>query len=211
MIRELYAPNYEERRQDTFLRAAGRCENSRDGQRCPHRLGTLKISHAHNLYFEPLLIHHPNDDPWNPDAEMIAVCASCHMKLHRMPDANGKIPARKPGYKVISLNHLLCRLATTVGLTIEPHEECRVHWSLGPFEAEAADPPDAICMAMHWLAAEVRDLQTELAGAQAENLRLTEAIVRSRCAEEKGGAALMQRTAPGQTNDERKGKGQSDE
>lgn len=159
-MRELYAPNYEERRLQTLIRSEGRCEHVINGRRCPNRIGTLKISHAHNLYFEQLLIHHPNNDPWNPDADMIAVCASCHMKLHRKPDTNGKVSARKQGYQVVSIHHLLCRLAG-VGFTITPNEECRFNWSIGPFAAEAADPIDALVMALHWLTAEVGDLQRE--------------------------------------------------
>ena len=125
MMRELYAPNYEARRLETLLRSEGRCENVVDGRRCPNRIGTLKISHAHNLYFEQLMIHHPNDDPWNPDAEMVAVCASCHMILHRKPDGKGKVPPRKPGYKVIGTDHLLHRLAG-VGFSASYTDDCRV-------------------------------------------------------------------------------------
>jgi hypothetical protein len=190
MMRELYAPNYEERRLETLLRAEGRCENKivdENGEvlwRCPHRLGTFKISRAHNPCFEQLLIHHPNDDPWNPGAEMIAVCASCHMILHRKPDTDGKVSARKQGYKVIGINQLLCCLAA-VGFTVVPNKECRFNWSIGPFAAEAADQIDALVMALHWLTAEVRDLQRELEQQRAECRRLTDMQIRLQQAEER--------------------------
>ena len=186
MMRELYADNYEERRQETLMRAEGCCENKRDGQRCPNRLGVFKISHAHNAYFEPLLIHHPNHDPWNPLAEMIAVCASCHMLLHRKPDTNGKVPPRKPGYKVVSTEFLLARLAG-VGFSASFNEECRVSWCFDScgFQAEAADMVDALVMCLHWLGGEVRDLREALACVQTEQRRLTDIVTRTGQAEER--------------------------
>ena len=51
MMRDLYADNYPQRRLEVLLRAEGRCENTVDGQRCKNRLGTFKISHAHQPYF----------------------------------------------------------------------------------------------------------------------------------------------------------------
>jgi len=184
MMRDLYADNYLKRRLEVLLRAEGRCEHTIDGKPCPNRLGTFKISRSHQPYFEQLYMHHPNGDPENPDAEMIAVCASCHMKLHRQPGPNGKAPSRKQGYKVISMEQLLCRLAA-VGFTVAPNEECRVDWSIGPFAAEAADPVDALLMALHWLTAEVGDLQRELEQLRAECHRLTDVQTRMGQAEER--------------------------
>jgi hypothetical protein len=183
-MRDLYADNYPQRRLEVLLRAEGRCENKIEGQRCPNRLGTFKISHSYQPYFEQLYMHHPNSDPENPDAEMIAVCASCHMKLHRQPESNGKTSSRKQGYKVISINHLLCRLAS-VGFTAVPNEECRFDWSIGPFTAEAADPVDALLMALHWLTAEVGDLKRELEQQRTACHRLADMQTRMRQAEER--------------------------
>src|SRR5207248_3131836 len=137
-----------------------------------------------NLYFEQLLIHHPNDDPWNPDAEMVAVCASCHMILHRKPDGKVKVPPRKHGYKVIGTDHLLHRLAG-VGFSASYTDDCRVIWQLGPLTSEAVDMLDALTMCLHWLGAEVRDLQEGLANAQRDNRRLTDIVIRTRQAEER--------------------------
>ena len=191
MMRELYAPNYPQRREEALLRAAGRCENMVDGQRCPNRIGTFKISHAHNLYFEQLYIHHVNDDPENEDAELICYCASCHMKVHRQPVADGKASPHKQGYRVVKLERLLCSLAA-VGFSASYNEECRVNWRLGPFAGEAADMLDALTMCLHWLNAEARDLQEALDHTQMENRRLTDMLVRIQQAEERrqGDAAL---------------------
>jgi hypothetical protein len=184
MMRELYAPNYPQRREAALLRAAGQCEKIVDGQRCPNRIGTFKISHAHNMYFEQLYVHHVNSDPENEQAELICYCASCHMRAHRQPGPGGKAAPRKQGYRVVKLEQLLCSLAA-VGFSAYHTEECRVIWQLGPFTGEAADMLDALTMCLHWLSAEVRDLQEELIGAQGENRRLTDIIIRTRQAEER--------------------------
>ncbi len=162
MQNSLYADNYQARRLETLLRAKGRCEGIVGGKRCPNRLGTFKISHAHNPCFESLHVVHVNDDPENPNAELKALCPACHMRLHRQPGSNGKAAPRKQGYKVIGIAQLLLKL-TGAGFSTCQDEEGRTCWQLGPLEAVAADPVEAIIMAMHWLGAEVGNLQAELA------------------------------------------------
>lgn len=186
MMRELYADNYPERRLEALLRSEGRCENLIDGRRCPNHLGMFKISHAGNACFEQLYIHHPDHDPWNPEAVLVVVCSSCHMRLHRQPEQDGKILPRKRGYRVIGIDHLLHRLAG-IGFSAHPNEECRVTWSFDPcgFQADAADVLDALVMCFHWLGGEVRDLQEALVQAQAEQLRLTDIVTHIDQAEER--------------------------
>lgn len=158
MIHDLYPSNWRARRLECLLRAGGRCENVIDGKRCPRRLGTLRISRAHNLIVESLHVIHVNDDPENPDAELRAYCPACHMRLHRCPGSDGKTPRRKRGYHVVSVHQLLARLAT-YGRVVSPNETGGVTWHLGLFEAEAVDPIDAIASALHWLTAELQALQ----------------------------------------------------
>jgi len=184
MIHDLYAPNYEERKLAALIRSGGRCENVIHGKRCTHCLGTFKISRARNAGFEHLHIHHVNDDPHNPDAELMVLCDSCHMKRHRQPGADGKVSPRKVGYHVISIHPLLLSL-TSAGFCVQPNEVCGATWQIGTLQGEAADPLDAVGMAMHWLSAEVRDLQKELTHAQAEKLRLSDMVIRTQQAEER--------------------------
>src|SRR6266567_4770925 len=108
MQAKLYAANYAQRRIETLNRSGGRCENIlANEKRCPVRLGDWRITHSYQLQFEQLLIHHPNGDPENPDAEMIAVCWACHMRLHRRPGpGRKKASARKQGYDVIRIPYL---------------------------------------------------------------------------------------------------------
>jgi hypothetical protein len=186
MQAELYADNYQERREQTFLRACGRCENILDnGERCPVKLGDWRITHSKQLQFEQLLIHHVNGDPENPDAEMIAICWSCHMRLHRKPGpGRKKASARKRGYEIIRIPYLFALLARS-GLATWSTADGRVGWQIGMLTGEANDSIDALLMALHWLSAEVRDLQEALAQAQAENQRLTDRIIRTQQAEER--------------------------
>ncbi len=168
MQASLYAANYPKRRREALLRSEGRCEQLlENGQRCSHRIGVLRISRAGNPLFEQLLVHHPNQDPWNPEAELLVVCSRCHMRLHRQPSEPGKkAAARKHGYHVMSLDHLNVRLQD-VGLLLVPTEEGRIRWQAGPFEAEAEDVVTALTMAAHWLIAEVSDTRHEIALLQA--------------------------------------------
>lgn len=186
MMPELYAPNYPQRRLEALIRSEGRCENIINGKRCPNHLGMFKISRAGNACFEQLYIHHPNQDPWNPEADLQVVCSRCHMLLHRQPEQDGKVPPKKRGYRIIGVDHLLHRLAG-VGFRAHYTEECRVAWSFGPcaFHAEAVDMLDALTMCLHWTGGELRDLQEALEAAQAENRRLTDRLIRLQQAEER--------------------------
>jgi len=55
MMRDLYADNYEERR-EVLLRAKGRYETSVGGQHCKNRLGAFTMSHAYQPYVEQFSI-----------------------------------------------------------------------------------------------------------------------------------------------------------
>jgi hypothetical protein len=162
MQAKLYAPNYQQRREETFNRADGRCENKlADGERCPVSLGDWRITHSHQLQFEQLLIHHPNGDPENPDAEMMAVCWACHMRLHRKPGpGRPKGGARKQGYDVIRVPYLM-ELLARAGFFTWPTPDGRVGWQIGALASEANDSIDALTMALYWMVGEIRDLQNE--------------------------------------------------
>jgi hypothetical protein len=186
MQAKLYANNYQERREETFLRAGGQCENTlANGERCPVRLGDWRITRSKQLQFEQLLIHHPNGDPENPNAGMLAVCWACHIRLHRKPGhGRKKARARKQGYEVVRVRHLMEVLAR-VGLATWATTNGRIGWQIGTLESSANDHIDALLMALHWLDAEVRDRQESLIRTQRENVRLTDRIIRTRQAEER--------------------------
>lgn len=164
MQAKLYAPNYPERREETFARAAGRCENIlADGERCPVSLGMWRITRSRQLQFEQLIIHHPDGDPENPNARMLAICWACHMRLHRQPGpGRPKASARKQGYDVIRVPYLMELLATRAGFSTWPTPTGAVGWQIGPLTGEANDSIGALMMALHWLVGEIRDQQNQL-------------------------------------------------
>ena len=186
MQTKLYAPNYPERREEIFVRSGGQCENILpDGERCPVKLGDLRITRSRHLQFEELLIHHPNGDPENPDADMLAVCWACHMRLHRKAGpGRPKAEARKQGYEVIRIPYLMALLARA-GFSTWSTPAGRVGWQIGALASEANDSIEALTMALHWMAGEMRDLQDALARTEADNRRLTDMIVRTQQAEER--------------------------
>jgi hypothetical protein len=163
MQAKLYAPNYPQRREAIFARSEGQCENKlAGGERCTVQLGDWRITHSHQLQFEQLLIHHPNGDPENPEAEMLAVCWACHMRLHRKPGpGRPKAGARKQGYDVIRVPYLM-ELLARAGFFTWPTPDGRVGWQIGTLASEANDSIDALTMALYWMAGEIRDLQNEL-------------------------------------------------
>ena len=187
MQAKLYAPNYPERREEIFVRSGGQCENIlADGERCTVKLGDLRITRSHQLQFEELLIHHPNGDPENPDADMLAVCWACHMRLHRKPGpGRPKADARKRGYEVIRIPYLMSLLAKSAGLSTWPTPTGGVGWRIDALTGEAAGPLDALLMALHWMRGELRDLQEALARTKAENRRLTDRLIRMQQAQER--------------------------
>jgi hypothetical protein len=161
MNKALYAPNYPQRREEAFLRAAGQCENLLNGERCKVRLGDWRTTRSKQLQFEQLICHHVNGDPENPEAELLIICWACHMRLHRQPGpGRKKASARKQGYEAIRIPHLLKRLACSSFHTWT-RPDGSTGWQIGQFFGEANDPVDAIAIALHWLEAEVRTPQAQ--------------------------------------------------
>ncbi|HET8843267.1 MAG TPA: hypothetical protein VFN35_17525 [Ktedonobacteraceae bacterium] len=187
MIKKLYAANYPQRREETFLRAAGRCENILAGkERCPTKLGDWRITHSKQLQFEQLIIHHPNGDPENPDAVMIAICWSCHMRLHRRPGpGRTKASARKTGYEVIRVPHLM-ELLRCSGFSTWSLPEGGIGWKIDALCGEACDSIDAVAVALHWMSSEILFLQEQLSQTASDStltLEERDLITRRRDAE----------------------------
>ena len=92
MMKQLYASNYEQRRDLAFLRSGGRCEHilASTGERCKVKLGDMRLTRSKHLQFEQLICHHTNGDPENAEAELLIICWGCHMRLHRRPGPGRK-------------------------------------------------------------------------------------------------------------------------
>lgn len=162
MNKALYHPNYELRRKEAFLRAGGRCENTVNGERCKKRNSDWRVTRSGMVQFEQLICHHPNHDPENPEAELLIICWSCHMRLHRRPGpGRKKASARKEGYEAIRVPHLL-NLLSVSGFHTWALPSGGTGWQIGQLCGEANDPVDAIAIALHWLQSDMQDLQTKL-------------------------------------------------
>jgi hypothetical protein len=160
MIRDLYAANHQERREQAIQETDNHCSS------CKTLLGQVKVSRRHRLWFDYGQLHHPNGDPENPDALVEILCASCHMRAHRLPEKNkGKAARRKTGYEVIRIPVLLERLSS-LGLRYWDTETGRVAWQVGDLSGEAADSLDVVLTAFHWLTAEVAYLTDKLEQVQ---------------------------------------------
>jgi len=111
-------------------------------------MGTLRISRNYNLYFLPLHTSHINHDPWNPEAELRALCPSCHGKTHK--GMRGKhIAPHKQGYQTISVARLVAE-ARGAGLHIT-QESGRYAWQIDTLSGVGSDVLDAIGSALHCL------------------------------------------------------------
>ena len=199
MNKKLYAPNYPQRRDEAFVRSGGRCENVVNGERCHVKLGDIRLTRAKNLQFEDLICHHPNGDPENPEAELLIICCACHMRLHRRPGpGRKKASARKCGYEVIRVPHLMELLACS-GLTTWSLPDGGVGWQIAPLAGEADNQIEAIAIALHWMSSEIRYLQDKLDQATFD-LTLTpeerDLIVRRRDAERRRASDRALRETP---------------
>jgi hypothetical protein len=138
----LYPDNWKQRSHTCIEQAGRRC------QQCGAPLGALRLSRKYNLYFLPLHASHINHDPWNPDAELRALCPSCHAKTHKgIKGKRGR--ARSQGYQTIPVSRLVAQ-ARSAGLFIT-QEESGCTWSLGDLSGTASDVLDALGSALHCL------------------------------------------------------------
>ena len=144
MQRQLYPENWNARVLAADLRAGGRCEG------CGAVLGTLRVSHKHNLYFLPLHTCHINHDPENPQAELRKLCPSCHGKTH--PWLYGKRAGRRGhryGYQSVTVTQLI-EATRAAGLHLEPVED-GYRWACDDLTGHGVDVLDAVSQALHWL------------------------------------------------------------
>lgn len=148
MRSDLYAASYPERARACIEQAGHRCEH------CGVRQGAWRISRrTHEIYLVPLHAAHINHDPDNPNAELRALCPSCHLHYDRHTERPVRT-ARRQGYRVVSLDRLLL-LVQSAGIEMTPTEtgyRCRVRG----LETTHADPLDAIGFALHTLMMEAR-------------------------------------------------------
>jgi hypothetical protein len=146
MHHTLYPSDWKLRAAACLARASYRCED------CGTPHGVLRVGNrSKSPYIVYLHAAHINHDPENPQAELRALCPSCHMKHDRRTERT-RMAARKQGYHVISATRLVLE-ARGAGLHISPQGD-RYHWQVGDLSGIATDVLDAIGSALHCLVME---------------------------------------------------------
>jgi hypothetical protein len=146
MQQNLYPADWKLLAQACLARAGYRCEDCG----IPH--GVLRVGkRSKSAYVVYLHAAHVNHDPHNPQAELRALCSSCHLKYDRHTERK-QAGARRQGYQVVSTTSLLMEMQGA-GLRIS-QEGDRFAWQVGDLSGLANDLLDAIGSALHCLLVE---------------------------------------------------------
>jgi hypothetical protein len=146
MQNDIYPSDWKFRAQACLARAGYRCEDCG----IPH--GVLSVGkRSRQPYIVYLHAAHVNHDPENSQAELRALCPSCHMKHDRRTERT-RASARRQGYQVISTTRLLLE-ARGAGLHIR-HQGDGYTWQIGDLSGIATDVLDAVGSALHCLGME---------------------------------------------------------
>jgi hypothetical protein len=88
--RHRYPANWDEMSLACKNRAAWHCEH------CGVEHKAICISIVHGTeYVTAIAACHPNNDPENPQAELLALCLACHMRLDAMQHARTRMRKRR--------------------------------------------------------------------------------------------------------------------
>ena len=151
MQQNLYPADWKAQAAACLARAGYRCED------CGTPHGVLRVGkRSKSPYVMYLHAAHINHDPDNPQAQLRALCPSCHMKHDRRTERHPAAAHRK-GYQVVSTSRLLLEMRSA-GLRIT-QEEDRVYWQVGDLSGLAHDLLDAIGSALHCLRMERLEVQ----------------------------------------------------
>jgi hypothetical protein len=151
MQHHLYPDHWKQPSQACLEQAGYRCE----GCGIPH--GSLRVGkHHYNLYVVHLHAAHITHDPQNLEADLRALCPSCH-KRHDRKTERQPVAARGQSYQMVSLTHLVT-VERAAGLSIMP-EGTGCAWQIGGLSEVASDVLDAIGSALHCLLMECMEVQ----------------------------------------------------
>lgn len=151
MQQYLYPSDWRARAYACLKRAGWRCEA------CGVPQGVLRVSkRSKQPYIVYLHAAHVNHDPDNQEAELRALCASCHLHYDRRTERQPAGPHRQ-GYQVVSTTRLLVEMRGA-GLLIRQEGE-RYYWQVGDLSGLANDLVDAIGSALHCLRMERLEVQ----------------------------------------------------
>jgi hypothetical protein len=146
MQNTLYPTDWKRRAQACVERAGYHCED------CCIAHGVLRMGkRSKSAYVVYLHAAHVNHDPHNPQAELRALCPSCHLKYDRRTERT-RTGARRQGYQVVSTTRLLMEMQGA-GLRISKEGD-HFSWQVGDLSGLANDLLDAIGSALQCLVME---------------------------------------------------------
>ncbi len=155
---DIYPADWKLRAAACLSRAGYRCED------CGTPHGVLRIGKkSKSPYIVYLHAAHVNHDPENPQAELRALCPSCHLKHDRRtehPCKGTQRRARRQGYQFISATRLVLEVRSA-GLHITQQGD-RYLWQVGDLGGIASDVLDAVGLALHCLVMERLEEQEEV-------------------------------------------------
>ena len=110
MRRQLYPDNWDELRLACLERAGKQCEyiNPATGKRCQTKDEQIKRGKSSGRkYVVALYACHVNDDPSNPEPELICLCPAHHMMHDRNKELREKLSQRRRGYQLTTTDALI--------------------------------------------------------------------------------------------------------
>ena len=170
MRKELYNERFEEEKLACKERAGWQCEAILPwtGKRCPTRGGDeLWSRRSKRKWIVYLHAAHLNNDPENPNAELICLCPSCHMRMDRAKEKLKRTSQHRRGYELTSKDRLVDAV-NRAGLILTPLSE-GYHWNVEgtDYEGSVTTAVSAVSHAIARLRSEVILQRNSVKGNQA--------------------------------------------
>lgn len=149
MNKHIYPNNWRELREACVERANRQCEL------CHAQEGAIVTSRrTGRLYILYLHAAHIDADPHNPDARLIALCPSCHMRQDRQQEMQERKSVRRRGYSLTTTDNLV-RALSIAGLVLT-ETETGYQWAVDDLEGEATTAVHAVADAIYHLRQQTR-------------------------------------------------------
>lgn len=154
MRKELYPENWQELRAACLERAGYQCEyvDPTTGKRCQTKDQQIKRGkRTGRRWIVSLYACHLNNDPANPEPELICLCPAHHMHLDRNKELKERLSQHRRGYGITTTNALIEAVAC-YGIHLEEISG-GYRWTLENLgiSGEKTTALDALCAALREL------------------------------------------------------------
>jgi hypothetical protein len=152
MRKELYPENWDELRAACLERAGYQCEytDPATGRRCKTKDQMIRRSKRTGRRWIVSLYasHLKNDNPGDPNPELLCLCPSHHMKLDRNTELKERLSQRRRGYQLTTTNALI-QAVSHYGIVIA-ETSAGYCWTLATtgISGEKTTALDALCAAL---------------------------------------------------------------